>query len=76
MVVVTTPVYIYNLLDILLRFLRLLLHIFLVLSSLFHEELGYVLEVQNSDLTKVENVLNNMDVKFLHLGVSTKYPVR
>jgi len=48
---------------------------FSVLSSLFHEELGFVLEVRPDDLASVEEVLNKMDVKYLHLGLSLREQV-
>lgn len=41
------------------------------MASLFHEELGYVLEVDQANLAQVEATLNEQSVNFLRLGVST-----
>ena len=47
-----------------------------VLSTLFHEELGYVLEVKTSDLDRVESVLEAYDIVFQHIGKSTQAKVK
>ena len=44
----------------------------IVLAPMFHEELGYILEVKKSDLERVSTVFQQFGVKFEHLGVSTK----
>ena len=47
-----------------------------VLSTLFHEELGYVLEVKSSDLDRVKSVLEAYDIVFQHIGQSTQAKVK
>lgn len=42
-----------------------------VLSTLFHEELGYIIEVKQSDLSKVKKVLEASSIIYQHIGQST-----